>query len=236
MARSAQESPYLQVGECQGSNEYVGSRTIAASPTIDGTEDTDGIDIINVPLGEEFPLGLLVVQDGSNEPANVFQDPEDEEIQNFNANFKFVALEENPAFFPDFLPLEPSSFDPRNPQPNSLINGIASGDTTQDSTVLWARSTFAGVVTFEYSTDAEFSTIVSIATATVTDINAPVKVEIEGLQSGTEYYYRVTDAAGATEIGQFETSAELGEQTGLRFGVTGDWRGELNPYPAINNV
>ena len=42
--------------------------------------------------------------------------------------------------------------------------------------------------------------------------------------------------AGATAIGQFETAAELGTQTGLRFGVTGDWRGELAPYPAIQNA
>ena len=27
-----------------------------------------------------------------------------------------------------------------------------------------------------------------------------------------------------------------GTQTGLRFGVAGDWRGELSPYPAIANA
>jgi alkaline phosphatase D len=46
----------------------------------------------------------------------------------------------------------------------------------------------------------------------------------------------VTDAAGDTETGRFETAAPLGEFTGLTFGVSGDWRGELAPYPAISNV
>ncbi|MEO1765412.1 MAG: PhoD-like phosphatase N-terminal domain-containing protein, partial [Cyanobacteria bacterium J06629_18] len=86
----------------------------------------------------------------------------------------------------------------------SLVNGIASGDTTQDSTVLWARSTFAGEVTFEYSTDTEFNSVIGTVTANVDNINVPVKVEIDGLNPGTEYYYRVTDAAGDTAIGEFK--------------------------------
>ena len=46
----------------------------------------------DVPLSEDYRAGLLVVQDGSNEPAVVFGDLEDGEIQNFNTNFKFVSL------------------------------------------------------------------------------------------------------------------------------------------------
>lgn len=119
---------------------------------------------------------------------------------------------------------------------NSLPNGIASGDTTQTSTVLWTRSTFKGLVTFEYSTSPTFNTIAGTKTAIVTDPTQPVKVNVTGLQPGTDYYYRVTDAAGATLTGKFETSASIGTQAGLRFGVSGDWRGELAPYPAIANA
>ncbi|MEL7036136.1 MAG: esterase-like activity of phytase family protein [Cyanobacteria bacterium J06592_8] len=122
------------------------------------------------------------------------------------------------------------------PEVNTLPNGVASGDTTQDSTVLWARSLAEGEITFEYSTDADFSNIVGTVTATVEETNIPVKVEITELEAGTDYYYRVTDAAGTTAEGIFETAAEMGTQAGLSFGVTGDWRGELAPYPAITNV
>ncbi|MBD2199935.1 MULTISPECIES: 5'/3'-nucleotidase SurE [Calothrix] len=116
------------------------------------------------------------------------------------------------------------------------VNGIASGDTTHNSTVLWARSIFPGKVKFEYSTDANFSAITGTKTINVTNINQPVKVNVGGLQAGTQYYYRVTDAAGATATGKFSTAANLGTKAGLKFGVSGDWRGELAPYPAISNA
>ncbi len=90
------------------------------------------------------------------------------------------------------------------------IDGIASGDTTQTSTVLWARSNFTGNVSFEYSTTPDFSNIAGQAIAIVTNPLQPVKVEVTGLTAGTQYYYIVADAAGATESGQFKTSAEEG--------------------------
>ncbi len=119
---------------------------------------------------------------------------------------------------------------------DTLPNGVASGDVDQASAVLWTRSTVLGDVTFEYSTRADFSTVEGTATATVTDVTQPVKVAIAGLDAGTGYYYRVQDAAGNLKMGRFVTSADAGDQIGLTFGVTGDWRGELAPYPAISNV
>ncbi len=67
-------------------------------------------------MGKDYPAGLLVVQDGSNEPAVVFPDPEDGEIQNFNTNFKFVSLADFADIFPHLPQYDPSAFDPRNPQ------------------------------------------------------------------------------------------------------------------------
>ncbi|MDB9469060.1 phytase, partial [Dolichospermum circinale] len=116
------------------------------------------------------------------------------------------------------------------------INSIASGDTTQTSTVLWAQGIFPGSVKFEYSTSSDFSNIIGTRTANVIDVSLPVKVSINGLTPNTNYFYRVTDITGASSIGKFSTAATLGNKTGLKFGVSGDWRGELAPYPAINNA
>ena len=115
-------------------------------------------------------------------------------------------------------------------------DGIASGDTTQNSTVLWTRAITPGQVTFEYSTKADFSTIAGTKTATVTDPLQPVKVGVSGLTAGTDYYYRVIDSKGDQETGKFSTAAAPIAKTGLKFGVAGDWRGELSPYPAIANA
>ncbi|MBC8098688.1 MAG: PhoD-like phosphatase N-terminal domain-containing protein, partial [Armatimonadetes bacterium] len=131
---------------------------------------------------------------------------------------------------------------PAQMQPNAsaeltgtLPNGIASGDTTQTSSVLWTRSSVPGTVTFEYATDADFASVLGILTAEATDAVIPVKVLVEGLTPATTYYYRVTDAGGTTLTGQLRTAAAEGKN-GLRFGVSGDWRGELRPYMVLGNV
>ncbi|WP_254563715.1 alkaline phosphatase [Oscillatoria sp. HE19RPO] len=118
----------------------------------------------------------------------------------------------------------------------TLPNGVAAGDVTQNSAVLWTRSTEVGPVIFEYSTDASFGAIAGQTTNFVTDPTVPVQVQVSDLAPQTQYYYRVTDAAGTSAVGQFRTPAPLGTQAGLRFGVTGDWQGELAPYPSISNV
>lgn len=58
--------------------QYIGRFEIEDSDAIDGTSNTDGIDVTNVALGAAFPEGLFVAQDGRN------TDPD------ANQNFKFV--------------------------------------------------------------------------------------------------------------------------------------------------
>jgi 3-phytase len=52
----------------EGTNEYVGSFHVVANEAlgIDGSSETDGLDVVSAPLGSAFPMGLLVVQDGRN--------------------------------------------------------------------------------------------------------------------------------------------------------------------------
>jgi phosphodiesterase/alkaline phosphatase D-like protein/DNA-binding beta-propeller fold protein YncE len=174
-----------------------------------------------------------VLQDGANDPQNVAED--EEELENNSTNFKFVPWEGVAGAFDNPLLIDPVSYDPRNPKPQSLVNGVASGDVSQDSVVLWARSTFLGDVTFEYSTSPDFAEIAGTTTATVTDITLPVKVDVAGLTPGTEYFYRVTDAAGDSETGRFTTAAPLGQTTGLTFGIAGDWQ-QAPPFPILSSA
>ncbi len=66
-----------------GDNEYIGRFSIIANDVlgIDAVEDTDGIEVSNVPLGKAFPYGVFIAQDGKN--AN----PDE------NQNFKLVPWE-----------------------------------------------------------------------------------------------------------------------------------------------
>ncbi len=121
-------------------------------------------------------------------------------------------------------------------QESTLPNGVAAGDVDQTSVVLWTRSENTGTVTFEVAADDAFTEIIATLTADVTDPLLPVKVEVTDLTAGTRYFYRASDSAGVMADGTFSTPAEVGTHSGLRFGVSGDWRGELAPYPSIANA
>ena len=62
---SSQGNYSYAIFERQGNNKYLGSFRIV-NGDLDGVEETDGIDVTNVPLGSKFPKGMLVVQDGFN--------------------------------------------------------------------------------------------------------------------------------------------------------------------------
>jgi 3-phytase len=49
-------------------NAFLGKFHVVANDErgIDGASETDGLDVVSAPLGEAFPAGLLVVQDGRN--------------------------------------------------------------------------------------------------------------------------------------------------------------------------
>lgn len=115
-------------------------------------------------------------------------------------------------------------------------NGVAAGDTSQTATVLWARSTTLGELRFEVAIEPTFNRLVGSYSANAVDSQIPVKLELTGLTPNTPYFYRITDVAGVSATGQFRTAALSGGFHGLHFGVSGDWRGELRPYPAIRNV
>lgn len=113
-------------------------------------------------------------------------------------------------------------------------NGIASGDVTQNSAVLWARSASTGNVRFQVMDNYK---PIFEQTVTVSNPLVPAKLQVKNLTAGKQYSYRVTSPEGKSLNGSFKTAQAVGSvKDGLSFGVTGDWRGELAPYPAISNV
>jgi phosphodiesterase/alkaline phosphatase D-like protein len=116
---------------------------------------------------------------------------------------------------------------------SSLPNGISSGDTTQTSTVLWTRSAKIGDVRFQVYDD---NRVILDGTVMVEDTQKPVKFTVNRLQAGEKYSYKITSPDGKALKGTFKTAEKRNEKEGLSFGVTGDWRGELAPYPAIKNA
>ncbi len=127
LASSQGDSTYAAFTR-EGDNAYLGNFAIGESGGVDSVEESDGADVINVPLGPDFPSGLLVVQDGSNEPAVVVN--EDGEVENVSSNFKFVPWENVANAFPNPLAINTTSFDPRAP----LFNSVDGTDNADDLT------------------------------------------------------------------------------------------------------
>ncbi|MEH2360109.1 phytase [Nostoc sp.] len=107
----------------EGNNEYVGNFAIGNNGSIDSVQESDGADVINVPLGSNFPFGLFVTQDGSNEPAKTIDG------ENVNSNFKLVPWENIANSFPNSLNIDPTSYDPRNPVARTNLTSFGSSDS-----------------------------------------------------------------------------------------------------------
>lgn len=81
---SSQGNNSYAVYDRMGDNEYIGSfRIIDGTGGIDGTSETDGIDVISLDLGPSYPHGFFIAQDGYNYTG--------EELS--NQNFKMVRWE-----------------------------------------------------------------------------------------------------------------------------------------------
>lgn len=98
---SSQGNDSYAVFDRGGDHAYRGTFVIVANGDLDldGASETDGIDVISTPLGDKFPYGLFIVQDGRNlMPAE-------------NQNYKVVPWES----IADALDLEKyTGWDPRN--------------------------------------------------------------------------------------------------------------------------
>lgn len=117
---------------------------------------------------------------------------------------------------------------------------IGVGDAIDGNAVVLVRpAAGTGTVTVDIARDASMSKILSSHTLSITDPLVPGKVFLTGLPLGVRFYARITDGA-LTRTATFETgAASIGTNAaapGVRFGVTGDWRGDVGIFNAILNA
>jgi phosphodiesterase/alkaline phosphatase D-like protein len=105
--------------------------------------------------------------------------------------------------------------------------------------VVLAPASGTGTVQFEVAEDAAFTRIVFSAAVQVTNPLVPGKVRMEGLAPEMNYYFRATHS-GAARFGSFRAGATPVHAPagpgGGRFGVSGDWRGDVGLFTSIANV
>jgi 3-phytase len=69
IASSQGDNSYVVYERAEG-NRYLRTFQIVVGNGIDGTEDTDGIDVTTASLGPAFPAGVFIAQDGKNDDGN----------------------------------------------------------------------------------------------------------------------------------------------------------------------
>ncbi|MCB9235126.1 MAG: alkaline phosphatase D family protein [Bacteroidia bacterium] len=121
-----------------------------------------------------------------------------------------------------------------------FYHGVASGDPLPDAVILWTRvtpdTTGPVSVDWEMALDTSFAVPVKSGTATTNDlIDYTVKIDVNGLQPATWYYYRFRWQDRWSLIGRTRT-APVGDVDSLRFGVVSCARyssGYFNAYEAL---
>jgi alkaline phosphatase D len=99
--------------------------------------------------------------------------------------------------------------------------GVASGDPTARSAVLWTHIDGierSGAVRLEVATDHAFRHVVATQDIrTNAALGHTVKARVSGLKSHERYYYRFATATHDSPVGRFQTAAPAGSREKVRF-------------------
>ena len=104
-----------------------------------------------------------------------------------------------------------------------FIHGVASGDVTSESAVLWSQTDKDSSLNVQVSKHPNFKKLdfEDSVHATV-DSDFPAKSLAEGLKPNTLYYYRFTAGSTTSEIGTFKTSPLEDKKADAHFTWSGD--------------
>ncbi|MBI5863304.1 MAG: alkaline phosphatase D family protein [Planctomycetes bacterium] len=117
---------------------------------------------------------------------------------------------------------------------NGFSLGVASGDMTPTTAVLWARADQPGVLRLELARTSAFESIdrsIEVESLAYADLSA--KVLVDGLAPATLYYYRfvrIDDATAVSPTGRFQTPPPDDQPAAFRFAFSGDTNFAYAPF------
>lgn len=104
-----------------------------------------------------------------------------------------------------------------------FTNGVASGDVTSSSAVLWVRTNKDAHIKVQVSGHANFHKIDFKGSAHATeDSDFTAKVTANGLQPGKLYFYRWLAGKTSSEVGTFKTAPQNNDAANVHFTWSGD--------------
>jgi alkaline phosphatase D len=107
--------------------------------------------------------------------------------------------------------------------PLSFRYGVAAGEVTSTSALLWTRLPRAGTFELETSRSRSFaeSSTAQLCCGRAAD-DLTVSVPVRGLEPATRYWYRFRQGSLASRVGTFVTAPRRSADAEIRFAVTGD--------------
>jgi alkaline phosphatase D len=115
--------------------------------------------------------------------------------------------------------------------------GVAAGEVTASSALVWTRPDRPGRLTVELSSAPGFGSIVARGTAVPSAArDLTVEQRLTGLRPATRYYYRFRQAGVLSPVGSFRTAPSPASDPTVRFAVSGDADATPGPNgaPAFN--
>jgi alkaline phosphatase D len=104
-------------------------------------------------------------------------------------------------------------------------HGVAAGEVTSKSAVLWAHASRSGLYLAEVATDRRFRKDAGLRDVRAVARNDnTVQTKVGRLRPGTRYWYRFRGAHGRrrSAVGTFVTAPRPGRNATVEFGWTGD--------------
>ncbi len=115
--------------------------------------------------------------------------------------------------------------------------GVASGDMTSDSVVLWTRTPGAASVFPEIAEADSFQSPTPLTPVqTKAEADFTVKVVASGLKPGTQYYYRFKEGSNVSPVGTFKTAYAPDQNAKVTLGFSGDADWKWKPYPLVQDL
>jgi phosphodiesterase/alkaline phosphatase D-like protein len=113
-------------------------------------------------------------------------------------------------------------------EPIEFTHGVASGDVTAESAVLWTRANRGADLTLEVSTSEAFDEIaVEQDVEASGDADYTARAGVSGLEPSTQYYFRFTSGDEASMTGAFRTAPAGDQPESVSFVFSGDSDGTV---------
>jgi alkaline phosphatase D len=119
-----------------------------------------------------------------------------------------------------------------------FAHGVASGDVTPGSVVLWTRVDQEGDVRAQVAKDESFKDlVVEGKQRSSADHDFAIKLGVDGLDPATRYYYRFLPPSGpASPVGTFETAPSPDAAADVVFAYDGDADAAYKPFNLLAKV